>query len=182
VILALVHGGVSGSVLFGADAIVAPTAALVANTVLQYNKVFCAVYPINSADTAVNVPGILYGRYANDSYGGGNPWVLITASLANLLYRAAAFAQQDELSASALVAWRAALGPGFGGSCSAFVAAADGVMLRLRRHVAADGLHLFEQIDKASGAQYNARDLTWSYAEVLDALHQRALVTGVRCT
>jgi glucoamylase len=184
VILALVHGGVAGSLLFGMDAVVAPTAVLVANTVLQYNKVFCAAYPINSADTAANVPGILYGRYAADSYGakGGNPWVLITASLANLLYRAAAFVVQNKLSAGSLAAWRAALGAEFGGGCSAFVAAADGVMLRLRRHVTADGLHLFEQIDKASGAQYNARDLTWSYAEVLDALHQRVVAMGGGCS
>jgi hypothetical protein len=59
---------------------------------------------------------------------------------------------------SSLAAWRAALGANFGGGCSAFVAAADGVMLRLRRHVTADGLHLFEQIDKQNPKPTPATD------------------------
>ena len=47
---------------------------------------------------------------------------------------------------------------------------------RLRLHVvAADNDHLYEQIDKNTGAQYNAKDLTWSYAETLSALEQRRL-------
>ena len=29
-----------------------------------------------------------------------------------------------------------------------------------------DDGHLYEQIDKKTGRQYNAKDLTWSYAEV----------------
>ena len=34
-------------------------------------------------------------------------------------------------------------------------------------------MHVFEQMDKGSGKQYNARDLTWSYAELLSALDAR---------
>jgi hypothetical protein len=57
---------------------------------------------------------------------------------------------------------------------STFAAAADGVMLRLRKHVVADQGHLDEQMDRASGAQISAKDLTWSYAEALNAVHKRA--------
>jgi len=49
---------------------------------------FCDLYPINSIDDSNNIPGILYGRYEKDVYAGGNPWHLISASLANLFYRA----------------------------------------------------------------------------------------------
>lgn len=46
--------------------------------------------------------------------------------------------------------------------------------MRLRNHISEqDDLHLFEQIDRSSGRQYNAKDLTWSYAEVLNALVTR---------
>jgi hypothetical protein len=35
---------------------------------------------------------VLIGRYPGDTYAGGNPWVLSTAALAQLLYRAATYA------------------------------------------------------------------------------------------
>lgn len=41
---------------------------------------------INVDDTSAGYPGILYGRYGGDTYAGGNPWVLSTAALAQLLY------------------------------------------------------------------------------------------------
>ena len=31
----------------------------------------------------------------------------------------------------------------------------------------------YEQIDRVTGVQYNAQDLTWSYAELLIALTER---------
>ena len=54
-----------------------------------------------------------------------------------------------------------------------FAAAADGVMMRLKQHVEPEDLHLYEQIDRNTGEQMSASDLTWSYAEMLIALHQR---------
>jgi GH15 family glucan-1,4-alpha-glucosidase len=48
-----------------------------------------------------------------------------------------------------------------------------GVMLRLRGHVEPEGFHLMEQIDRNTGVQSSAKDLTWSYAEVLNAMHFR---------
>jgi hypothetical protein len=31
--------------------------------VRAYNALFCDLYPVNAADTAAGVPGVLYGRY-----------------------------------------------------------------------------------------------------------------------
>lgn len=168
VILALVHA--NGAVTDAAD----PASAQVAKTVGAYNDAFCGAYPINRK----GLPGVLYGRYERDAYGGGNPWVLITAALANLLYRAASSSKATPPPQEAVAAWQATFGKGFGygkgGLPAAFVAAGDSVLRRLRSHVAAsDENHLWEQIDKKTGKQYNAKDLTWSYAETLGAIVER---------
>ena len=57
-----------------------------------------SLFQVNAADSAAGLPGLLVGRYLNDHYNGGNPsqpsdgnpWVLCTASLADVYYRAAA--------------------------------------------------------------------------------------------
>ncbi len=43
------------------------------------------------------IPGVLIGRYENDVYQGGNPWILITAELAKLLFRAAIVVKHGKL-------------------------------------------------------------------------------------
>ncbi len=60
-----------------------------------------------------------------------------------------------------------------------FAAQGDGVMLRLRSHVLAREFHLDEQIDRNTGAQMSAQDLTWSYAEVLNAMNHRKQFVNV---
>ena len=59
-----------------------------------------------------------------------------------------------------------------------FAAQADGVLLRLRAHTEAEGFHLDEQIDRNTGMQCSAEDLTWSYAETLNAMNYRAVYTA----
>ena len=52
------------------------------------------------------------GRYQGDSYAGGNPWVLSTAALGSLLYRAAAHILSKEgglPSEETRAEWKAAL-------------------------------------------------------------------------
>ncbi|CAJ1378135.1 unnamed protein product, partial [Effrenium voratum] len=158
------------------------------NTVKAYNKEFCSLYEINAQDSRNAVPGVLYGRYAADQYGakdGGNPWHLITAALASLLYQVAErVATGTVLSRQEIAAWKAAVngGDNFLGQSKDFVAAGDSVLVRLRQHIAPeDDMHLFEQIDRSTGQQYNAKDLTWSYTEVFNALLQRmrAIAPGV---
>lgn len=159
-----------------AGAATLPIAIEVANTVRLQNVLFCAKFAVNQADTRRGIPGILYGRYSKDSYGGGNPWILITASLASLLYQAAqTVSRGDKVAHDALAAWRAALWPAFSGSALEFVSAGDAVLARLHEHVKGDDFHLWEQLDKHTGNQYNAKDLTWSYAEVFSALRERGV-------
>eukprot|EP00428_Durinskia_dybowskii_P030560 CAMPEP_0170244924 /NCGR_PEP_ID=MMETSP0116_2-20130129/22243_1 /TAXON_ID=400756 /ORGANISM="Durinskia baltica, Strain CSIRO CS-38" /LENGTH=529 /DNA_ID=CAMNT_0010495789 /DNA_START=111 /DNA_END=1700 /DNA_ORIENTATION=+ len=180
VLLALIHSGwvdyrpVKGLSLEPADS---PTSVAVANTVRAHIATFCHLYPINQHDSARGVPGVLLGRFPRDMYGGGNPWVLTTAALASLLYQASRAVSWDgALSASQLDAWRLALNqPSFSGTASDFRLAGDSVLLRLKSHVEVDGFHFYEQISKATGDEYNAKDLSWSYVEILSALGERDL-------
>jgi hypothetical protein len=49
----------------------------------------------------------------------------------------------------------------------------DGVLVRIRNHTAGNSLHQPEQLDKNSGVETSAKDLTWSYATILKAMKQR---------
>lgn len=119
----------------------------------MYNNNFCGEYKVNQADNAAKIPGIMYGRYKNDNYGGGNPWVLSTGGLADLFYRAALHAQEEganfSLTASEASAWKAVL-TNLGDKPTAdefktvLTAAGDAVMTRLHHHVKDDGFHLAE--------------------------------------
>jgi len=106
--------------------------------------------------------------------------VLSTAALASLFYRGAIdIAKNGPPSATALATWATAFNvtslPSDTTALATFFAAqGDGVLLRLRYHVAPNGFHLQEQIDKNTGVQTSAHDLTWSYAEVLNAMNYRA--------
>lgn len=51
--------------------------------------------------------------------------------------------------------------------------AGDAVMNRLYKYVKNDGGHIAEQIGRNSGLQTSAKDLTWSYANILSAMQQR---------
>jgi GH15 family glucan-1,4-alpha-glucosidase len=48
--------------------------------------------------------------------------------------------------------------------------AGDAVMYRLFQHVKDRNGHIDEQIGKTSGVQTSAKDLTWSYANILSAM------------
>lgn len=182
VILGLVHGRTMVPTNASLSSAPLPTDVLVANTIRAYNKEFCSLYALNQEESGNGRPGILYGRYAADKYGGedgGNPWVLITAALANLLYQAASQVSHTALNLEERAAWKIALNDvGFSGEANDFIAAGDSVLVRLREHISAeDDMHLFEQIHRDTGLQYNAKDLTWSYAEVLNALVARKMAT-----
>jgi glucoamylase len=128
--------------------------------VYNYNILFCGDYPINTADTASGIPGVLYGRYHGDSYAGGNPWQLLTAALGNLFYRGATYILDHGVpSAEAVEMWALAFNQpasslnGLSATklANVFAAAGDSVMTRLRKHVEGKSFHLDEQIDKYSG-------------------------------
>jgi len=175
VILALTYAANTRELLGSGGPLGPASLEVIARTVQAYNAQFCELYTVNQRDAEEGVPGILYGRYAKDVYGGGNPWQLLTAALASLMYQTAAYVGEGRpLSLPQLNAWRSALFAGFNGAASDFVAAGDAILLRLVHHIdEADDWHLYEQIDRETGQQYNAKDLTWSYAEVLSALQAR---------
>lgn len=164
------------------DQMFSPTSMEVAKTVASYNTMFCNEYSINSQDTSKGLPGVLYGRYQGDSYAGGNPWVLSTAALGGLFYRGARHILANGIPDSNTMAqWKTAfnsptdLPTDAKSLAQVFANQGDGVLLRLRAHVAKDNFYLYEQIDRNTGVQMSAESLTWSYAEVLNAMHQRDL-------
>merc|ERR1740121_2141483 len=69
------------------DGLFSPLTKEVLGSVITLNELFCSAFEINRKDSADGIPGILYGRYDGDNYDGGNPWVLLSATLAQLFYR-----------------------------------------------------------------------------------------------
>merc|ERR1712146_785875 len=65
-------------------------------------------------------------------------------------------------------------GAGAAGAGSAASGAGDGVLARIKYHTQGDGLHMDEQLDKNTGYETAAKDLTWSYAAVLKAVSVRS--------
>jgi len=178
VILAFNHGYDDIDTLFN------PLSMEVANTVIAYNNLFCGIFPINPTDSNKQVNGILYGRYPGDVYAGGNPWILTTAALANLFYRGAHYLLTKGVvpSASVLAQWQVAFHSATAlpsndvkALAQIFANQGDAVLLRIRAHIASDNFYMYEQIDRNTGLQTSAQDLTWSYAEVLNAMHTRDL-------
>lgn len=168
VLLSLIHGGWQAGTGLSTDMMA------IASTVEVVNRMFCRIYEVNRADSSMGIPGVLMGRYENDAYGGGNPWVLLTSTLASLFYQVAQY--DGPFSTAEIEAWGRALNiENFTGTPSSFIAAGDAVLSRLHAHVVADDFRLFEQIDRLTGKQYNAEDLTWSYAETLTSLRERNL-------
>ena len=161
-----------------ADGFFAASGKEAAGTVTTLNNLFCSSFSVNQADTKAGIPGILYGRYQGDGYAGGNPWILLTSALAELLYRGAAEVHtKGAMDTDAYAAWTPVLGLGetFDASetAAAMAGAADGVLTRVASHVKSGGFHLTEQIDRNSGTPMAAKDLTWSYATTLKAMHAR---------
>jgi len=52
-------------------------------------------------------------------------------------------------------------------------------MYRLFQHVKNGNGHIDEQIDRNNGAQKSAKDLTWSYANILSAMQYRKKATSM---
>lgn len=119
------------------------------------------------------------GRYPGDSYAGGNPWQLLTAVLAKTFYQGATalsqsngFEEEEDKKA-----WfdllKLPADASFEKQVEAAIGAGDAVMYRLYQHVKGDNGHIAEQIDRNTGVQKSAKDLTWSYANILSAMQAR---------
>jgi glucoamylase len=155
-----------------------PRSDQVAHTVHHYANAFFNAYSINQK--LITTPGLLVGRYLGDTYGGGNPWILSTAQLASVLFEVAFDLRQNgTVSSTALATWNNVLDSSLQASdakslANSLISAGDGVMQRLDALVKSYSYQLSEQLDKASGVELSATNLTWSYAEVLNAVSIRA--------
>merc|ERR1719394_59224 len=155
-----------------------------AATIQYLVKAFCKEYPINQESNSAGEPGILIGRYPNDGYAGGNPWQLLTAVTAECFYTGAFITYKKirergdyYLSLEEHTNWMDLLQLKNGSTARdlarAQVSAGDSVMTRLHNYVKTDGGKIDEQIEKNTGKQHSAEHLTWSYANILHALHIR---------
>jgi len=181
-------GAVIHAVATFGSTIFRPDSEEAAATIQVLARAFCEEYPLNQAASAAGRPGVLIGRYPGDTYQGGNPWQLLTAALAELFYlggraslEAAAIGggKEDQvLGVAARPAWRSLFnltdaGLTLGELGRAQVAAGDAVLARLYEQVRGEGGRVDEQVDKVRGGQVSAKGLTWSYANILHALHVR---------
>lgn len=167
-----------------------PAHATVLGTVQAYIKSFDGLYEINAGKNWTD--GWLVGRYSEDVYDGvgesqGNPWFICTHTVAHVLFLAHnAFlnAGRIPLDSHSQGFWADLLGVAVPseGSWSAgsaeFVTAtsrlgdaAEAFMTKASLHVAKG--RMSEQIDRVTGAQRGAHDLTWSYASFLDLARAR---------
>ena len=155
------------------------TDAKVAKTIQVLSLTFCNEYPINQQDNKSGIPGVLIGRYPGDVYAGGNPWQLLTAVTAKSFYQGASALLESNgfENMEDQAAWAELLNIHKNGSVEDFVQAAvsagDAVMFRLYKHVNDRDGHIDEQISKTTGIQTSAKDLTWSYANLLSAMQER---------
>ncbi|CEK10564.1 glycoside hydrolase family 15 protein [Legionella hackeliae] len=130
----------------------------VKNTVAALKDQFKMLYPINDNHT----DALLFGRYPGDTYDGyrndglGNPWFILTATIAEYHYKLATMLPNDEEHRSLIEANRNQ-GDNY---------------LKLIKHYAPN-LLMSEQINLNTGIQQGAISLTWSYVAVLRAIDLR---------
>lgn len=148
VILAILHAGDESGDW-------SPSDPRVQSTLSALVEKFKSIYPVN----ANGKPGVALGRYPEDRYDGyhtggeGNPWFLTTFAVAELLYRTANREEADGVGARAVALRRRD---------------ADAFMTRALAHAASDG-RMAEQLNRRTGFQQGAENLTWSYAAHVSA-------------
>lgn len=63
-----------------------------------------------------------------------------------------------------------------GAQAKAALHAGDAVLFRMFQNVKDGEGHIYEQMDRVTGEQKSAHDLTWSYANILSAMQERSKV------
>ncbi|KAE8323689.1 Six-hairpin glycosidase-like protein [Aspergillus sergii] len=145
---------------------------------------FRSVYGINNGRGAGKAAAV--GRYAEDTYQGGNPWYLTTLVAAELLYDA--LYQWDkqgqvnvtetslpffkDLSSNVTTGSYAKSSSAYESLTSAVKTYADGFISVIQEYTP-DGGALAEQYSRDQGTPVSASDLTWSYAAFLSAVGRR---------
>lgn len=124
-----------------------PADPRIQKTFAVIEDVFAREFPINVGRAA---PAL--GRSRKDHYFGGGAWYPTTLAAASLCYQLARLQDQRH---------------------EAWFARGDDYMATVRSLTPPDG-SLSEQVDRATGKQTSARDLTWSYAAFITAAQLRA--------
>ncbi|KAL1408244.1 glycoside hydrolase 15 protein [Vanrija albida] len=168
-----------------------PAHATVLGTVQAYIKSFDGLYEVNAGRNWTE--GWLVGRYAEDVYDGvgesqGHPWFICTHSVAHVLllaHNSFVDAGRIPLDSHTQAFWNDLLRVGdtpaegswtagsgeFARATNALSDTAEAFMEKASLHVAKG--RMSEQIDRDTGAQRGAHDLTWSYASFLDLARAR---------
>ncbi|KAJ6576862.1 glycoside hydrolase family 15 protein [Mycena sp. CBHHK59/15] len=143
-----------------------------------YVDSFRSIYRINNNASS---GAVATGRYAEDSYMGGNPWYLTTFAVAQQLY--AVWNAQGYLTVSdiSLAFFRQFMPSVTAGTypsssstlTSAITSHADGYVAIVDKYTPLNG-GLSEQHSRDTGVPLSAVDLTWSYAFGLTALDAKA--------
>jgi glucoamylase len=163
VILGVLHAGRT----LGAHSVLDPKAQA---TLTALEDLFGTEYPVNQARPADQGPAI--GRYATDTYYGGNPWYLATLAAAEFYFKlaiallsGAPLAETDE---------NARFRERLRGKSPANAAFERGAafMRAVQAYTPPSG-DLSEQFDRATGAQTSAKHLAWSYAAFITAAASR---------
>lgn len=172
IVLAVLHGETK-------DGFFPPTDPQVLATVARLEETFAKLYPINQNGVA----GIGIGRYPEDRYDGyttsgqGNPWVLLTAALAEYYYNVARGLEEtggfvvNDTNRVFYERLDITDGTKFKSALAKLRAKGDEYLARIRYH-GPDG-HFAEQFNRHSGFMQGARDLTWSYGAFVTALWDR---------
>lgn len=150
-----------------------PLSREVVATLVGLSQTFCRDFSINREAADAGVPGVLFGRYEGDNYAGGNPWVLLTVSAANVLYRQAEASAKGTKPTPEVAANLAKL-LGRNVTAKNLLGAGDAILLLMKKYLV-NGMHMNEQINRDTGALLSAKDLTWNYANVLKAMKARAI-------
>lgn len=153
------------------DDVFGPLQKSVVATLVGLSKTFCRSFQVNINAANKGVPGVLFGRYDGDNYAGGNPWILLTASAANLLYRQSeAIAKGGKLDTDSTTQLEQLLGNKV--TPKSLLGAGDAILVLMKKYLT-NGMHMNEQIDRNDGTLKSAKDLTWNYANILKAMKAR---------
>ncbi|KAJ1662970.1 Glucoamylase, intracellular sporulation-specific [Coemansia sp. RSA 1646] len=166
VLLAALHGDTLGLGI-GSREMLATVGALVSRFEPLYAVNRVRATNINGAVVPI---GAAVGRYPEDVYNGagtsrGNPWSLVTSSVAEYHYRLA-------------LLYVGAAGAVQGDMARYLLATGDLYMARVARHTAEDGT-MHEQWTAQTGFGRGAVDLTWSYVAHTSAARARAQLVAV---
>jgi len=177
------------------------------STAYFVRNAFENLYQVNLKIKETSGNGPLMGRYPDDRYDGdqnlyGNPWFLATHNFAEFYYILATAlirAEKYELRFMSIQFFKQIMPEIaleehqllniehnrelFDKVIAGLIQAGDRMLLAVKSLAATylDGsiLHMSEQIDRRSGQQRSAMDLTWSYASAISAALAREEIMGL---